>query len=422
MLIIELNEFDPNYLKKVSRDLNLKNIAKIFKLDHTTTYTDEKEEFQGLDPWVQWVSIHTGKPFKEHSICRLSETKKQKFKQIWNVFGENKHYSCGIWGVMNGPCGDKKGIKFFVPDPWSFEEVAFPADLNNFLSLPRYIAKNYLSCKLTTLITKSFYMLKFIIKNRGNGKTRKFIKLFFKSFFISGINIHTFSTLLDFLSTLYFIELKTKFNTNFNIIFLNHLAHLQHQFWDSPNKKISSQMKLGLIICDEIIGILIKSLNKNEKFMIINGISQKIVKGNGVFTYRQKDPNLFFKLFGVKSLKTEQNMTNDGILIFNNRHQRDEAINILKDLTLKINQNKLFYIQVLDEKRLFFQIKIKQKIKFDEIIISNKISYRFYDLIECICERTGAHINKGDIFYEGFNFPKEIYNHEIYKLLVASSL
>ena len=265
-------------------------------------------------------------------------------------------------------------------------------------------------------------MLKFIIKNRGNGKTRKFIKLFFKSSFISGINIHTFSTLLDYLSTLYFIELKAKFKTNFNIIFLNHLAHLQHQFWDSPNKKISSQMKLGLIICDEIIGMLIKSLNKNEKFMIINGISQKIVKGNGIFTYRQKDPNLFFKLFGVKSLNTEQNMTNDGILLFNNRHQRDDAINILKDLTLKINQNKLFYIQVLDEKRLFFQINIKNKINIDEIIISNKISYRFYDLIECICERTGAHINKGDIFYEGFNFPKEISNHEIYKLLIASSL
>ena len=133
MLIIELNEFDPNYFKKISKELNLEHIQHIFKLKHATTFTDEQEEYQGLDPWVQWVSIHSGKPFKQHSICRLSETKKQNFKQIWNVFGENKNYSCGIWGVMNAPIGDDTGIKFFMPDPWSFDELAKPDYLNNFL-------------------------------------------------------------------------------------------------------------------------------------------------------------------------------------------------------------------------------------------------------------------------------------------------
>ena len=72
MLIIELNEFDPNYFKKISKELNLEHIQHIFKLNHTNTFTDEQEEYQGLDPWVQWVSIHSGKPFKQHSICRLS--------------------------------------------------------------------------------------------------------------------------------------------------------------------------------------------------------------------------------------------------------------------------------------------------------------------------------------------------------------
>ena len=112
MLIIELNEFDPNYLKKVSKELNLENIQKIFKLKHSNTFTDEEDEHQGLDPWVQWVSIHSGKPYKEHQISRLSETQKQDFKQIWNVAGENKNYSCGIWGVMNAPCGENKELNF----------------------------------------------------------------------------------------------------------------------------------------------------------------------------------------------------------------------------------------------------------------------------------------------------------------------
>ena len=162
MLIIELNEFDPSYFKKVSQELKLKNIEKILQLEHSITITDENEEHQGLDPWVQWVSIHSGMPFRTHEICRLSETKKQDFKQIWNVFGENKNYECGIWGVMNAPLGGDIGIKFFVPDPWSFDEIATPSYLNNFLSLQRYIAKNYLSIRVTQSLKEFFKMSSFI--------------------------------------------------------------------------------------------------------------------------------------------------------------------------------------------------------------------------------------------------------------------
>ena len=418
MLIIELNEFDPNYLKEVSKELDLNNIRKIFNLKHSNTFTDQKEEFQGLDPWVQWVSIHTGKPFKEHKICRLSDTKRQKFKQIWNAFGENNNYSCGIWGVMNAPCGNKKGIKFFVPDPWSFDEIAKPKDLNDFLSLPRYMAKNYLSISIKKFVKESFKMLRFLIQNRGNGKTRKFIKVFIKSIFIAGINIHTLTTLLDFLSTLYFIELKNKYGTNFNIIFLNHIAHIQHQFWNLPNKEISNQMKFALLICNEIMGLLIDSLDNDEEYMIINGLRQKLVKGEGFFTYRQKDPISFFNSFGIKSVKTEQNMTNDGILVFSDKNSKNEAIDILKTIHLKKNGEKVFYIDDLDDKRIFYQFKIKNRISGDDIIQSKERKFKFYDLVECICERTGAHLQEGDIFFKGFKFPKKIYNHEIYNYLV----
>ena len=421
MLIIELNEFDPDYFKKVSKELNLEHIEKIFKLKHTNTFTDEKEEHQGLDPWVQWVSIHSGKPFKQHSICRLSETKKQNFKQIWNLVGENKNYSCGVWGVMNAPRGNNKGIKFFVPDPWSFDEIAMPSNLNKFLSLPRYMAKNYLSANFFQFFKESLKMAAFIFQNRGNGKTRKFLKNLFRGFLISGINVHTFSTLLDFLSTLYFIELKKKFNTNFNIIFLNHIAHIQHQFWNEPDKEITKHMKFGLLICNEIIGMLIGSMNKNEKLMIINGIRQKLVKDDGLYIYRQKSPIAFFKLFGVKSIETEQNMTNDGILLFNNSGSMIAAEGILNNIYLKSNKEKIFYVEVLDDRRIFYQFNIKHKIYSDEMILFNNKRFKFFDLIDCICQRTGSHIQEGDIFYKGFKLPDKIYNHEIYNYISGST-
>ena len=176
------------------------------------------------------------------------------------------------------------------------------------------MAKNYLSINAIKFFKSSLKMLGFIINNHGHGKTRKLIKMFFRS--LCGLNVHTLSTLLDFLSTLYFIELRKKYKTNFNIIFLNHIAHIQHQFWDSPNKKITKQMRFGLIVCDEIIKMLLDNLDGDEKIMIINGIRQKLVKGKGFFTYRQKD-HFFFQIIWHKISHDRTNMTNDGILVFN---------------------------------------------------------------------------------------------------------
>ena len=77
-------------------------------------------------------------------------------------------------------------------------------------------------------------------------------------------------------------------------------------------------------------------------------------------------------------------------------------------------------VESLDEKRVFYQFNIKYKVSVNEIILSKDKSFRFYDLIECICERTGAHIQKGDIFFKGFKIPENIYNHEIYDFLISS--
>ena len=104
------------------------------------------------------------------------------------------------------------------------------------------MAKNYLSINAIKFFQSS-KMMGFILKNRGDGKTRKLIKMFFRSLFIC-IECSYINYLLDFLRTLYFIELQV-YKTNFNIIFLT-IAHIQHQFWNFPNKKFK-QMRFGLI-------------------------------------------------------------------------------------------------------------------------------------------------------------------------------
>ena len=35
-------------------------------MSREVTFSEEVKEHHGLDPWVQWVSIHTGVSFRTH--------------------------------------------------------------------------------------------------------------------------------------------------------------------------------------------------------------------------------------------------------------------------------------------------------------------------------------------------------------------
>ena len=49
MLVIELNEFDPDYLKKEANKLNLKNILFFLNFKHSYTFTKEEKDLLVAD-------------------------------------------------------------------------------------------------------------------------------------------------------------------------------------------------------------------------------------------------------------------------------------------------------------------------------------------------------------------------------------
>ena len=73
IFILELNEFNLDILKYYSKKYKLTNIKKILKFHSTKTFTKDRylgnnNQFGYLDPWSQWVSIHTQKEAKIHKI------------------------------------------------------------------------------------------------------------------------------------------------------------------------------------------------------------------------------------------------------------------------------------------------------------------------------------------------------------------
>ncbi len=418
MLIIELNEFSPEFLEENSKKLNLKNISKILNFKHTSTFTNEKKEFQGLDPWVQWVSIHNGVPLSDHGVKRLGISSKTTTNQIWNNLAKNKKISWMAIGVMNSRLGNKEGCISFFPDPWSSEEKAYPEELNDLLELPRYVSKNYLSLDYIQLIKKSFKTLKFFLRKRNLNLSKIMAIKLLKSFFLPGINIHTLTTLLDYLLVLYFCREKSNKKPDLSIIFLNHIAHLQHHFW-VKSSNIHPQMKHGLKICDEIIEKLLKSINEDkEKILLINALKQKRSDENGIQVYRQINPKKVLNKLSINDVKIEQNMTNDGTLTFGSESKADKAYYILSKCYLNTGE-KLFFVERISKFKIFIQLNINHMIKKETVIISNKKVIPFYELFSNL-SRTGSHIPDGDIFSKNIEISERIENHEVYQYIYDS--
>ena len=94
LFILELNEFNHKLLKYYSKKYNLNNLNKVLKFNTTKTYTSDRyigdnNQFGYLDPWSQWVSIHTQKKAKIHKIKNLGDVPSLKYKQVWEKRSED---------------------------------------------------------------------------------------------------------------------------------------------------------------------------------------------------------------------------------------------------------------------------------------------------------------------------------------------
>ena len=411
LILVELNEFNEELLKKVSQDLNLKNISKFLHMQKSETISLDENEHFGLDPWVQWVSIHTGYPHEVHRIDHLADVKNLKYPQIWETLGE-KGFSSGIWGAMNSSKNNAKGCCFFLPDPWTYYENASPEKINDFLALPRYFSKNYLSISIFKIIPKFLKMLRFLIFEINLLYLYKEIYYSLICFLRVGLNDNLLFSLFDLISAKVFVKYKKKFDPNFTIIFLNCLAHAQHKEWSKDNN-ISGDMKITIKTVDRILGIIFNELEEKDSLVVLNGLGQKNVDGANYYIYRQNNPKVFLKNLDIKFVHLEQCMTNESHVTFESDSDLQNAISLLKKAL--INGKKLFVVERDKEnpKKIFFQLNYYKSIDKDAKFLIDKKEYKFFKYFSLLARRTGAHTPYGSAFSKNFQLKSSLYNHEI---------
>src|SRR5687767_7266016 len=99
VLFFEMNEIIFPYLEKYIAQGQLRTFKQLFR-EHGYVETSSEERFSEVEPWIQWVSVHTGKTLKEHRVFRLGDMVGRGHRQIWEHL-EDRGFRVGAISPMN---------------------------------------------------------------------------------------------------------------------------------------------------------------------------------------------------------------------------------------------------------------------------------------------------------------------------------
>lgn len=423
MFLIELNEYNREMLQRLCAVTPLPNIENILTWQHCATYTPDLSSSGFLDPWCQWVSVHTGQPSSQHQLKNLGDVPSKATKQLWEHWSDRGESSV-VWGVMNASRAKANGCIAFIPDPWTFTEDAFPARYQGLISLPRYLSKNYLSPSKRHLVKESFGLLWTGLRSTKARDWYHGAKILASGARQFGKAHLTSIVLFEYFSAMAFLRAIERFKPDHSILFLNMLAHAQHHYWIDKDPSKSPQLIYVAKVIDEIIGNCLaahQSDVKGQQIAMLNAISQKNTNDEPAWIlYVPKSHAEFLNIFDIGSNHVEPLMTNDAHVFFETEEAADRGERRLR--ALEIHGKPLLHVERHSSNRnqIFYKGIFSQALDANDIINCENISVPFFEYFTKIVQRTGRHVQEGDILSNMPNMPKTLEITEIFDFLNAN--
>lgn len=401
LLVLGLNELNFDLVEKyvAGNSKQLPNFSAVLE-SFTFKETTSEQEYENLEPWIQWPSIFTGLSASEHSIFRLGDVVGAGIPQIFEKL-ERVGYRVGVISPMNAE-NRLLDPAFFVPDPWTDT----PSDSKFFSSKITLAIKQAVNDNSSEKISirSIFWLVLGSIYHCRFSSLYKMAKLALVSF---GKPWRRALILDIFLSDLHRSLFKQE-KPDFSLLWLNACAHIQHHYlFNSPHisplrKALNPEWYVEshidpffemLIEYDSILGDILKSHNT---VALITGLSQKPYNQNK-FYYRLTSHEQFLKSQNIVYKSVQPLMTRDFTLWFDDNGQRDQARVQLKNIEIGYSNNKDVMFGVIDvrERSLFITLTYPHEINSDTLIFSSEGPARAIDYCSFVAVKNGMHDQKG---------------------------
>lgn len=126
VLLLGLNEINFDYVREYGAGC-LPHLNR-FAARHGLRRTIAEQRYEELEPWIQWVTIHTGLDYAAHRIFRLGDIVDTDLPQIWEELEARGGLRVGAISPMNAR-NASRAPAFFMPDPWTRTDVSGTWDL-----------------------------------------------------------------------------------------------------------------------------------------------------------------------------------------------------------------------------------------------------------------------------------------------------
>ncbi|HTD95885.1 MAG TPA: hypothetical protein VK627_03120 [Edaphobacter sp.] len=434
VILLEFNELCPSLMDQFIAQGHLPSFKKL--RDSSAAFISEaKERPPYLEPWVQWINVHTGVPASEHGALHLSEGHKVTQPAIWDLVSEA---GMGVWlcGSMN--IHTRAAIKgSILPDPWSSDTAVQPAALQTYYDFVRRQVQEHSNASAKFGASDYLAFLSFMA---SHGLSRQTITTAIKQLRSERAEGKRWrrAFILELLQFDVFADTYRKQRPMFSTFFLNSTAHMQHVYWrnmqpelfsikpsEKDQQQYSSAILEGYVHMDGILSRLLKVVGDDATIVFSTAISQQpflhYEDTGGKRIYRPKDLAAFARWAGIKNVK-ECNpvMSEQFWLVFENESDMEAAATQLEAITL---DGTPAFPAHKEGNAIFSGFSIRSQIDPEAKLISPTATSRFFDLLyEIEGLKSGMHHPEGLLWIRDARVPRPSPNQHVELESVAPTI
>jgi hypothetical protein len=328
VLLIELNEINFEHVQAYVDAGKLPVFGELLAR-HPLVETVSERKYEELEPWIQWVTAHTGQSLAEHGVFRLGDIVDTDIEQIWEAL-EKQGLSVGAISPMNAK-NRCRNPAFFMPDPWTSTKVTGSGMLKRLYGAVAQAVNDNARARITPssaawlvaglgAYARPVNYGTYLSLVRSAARRRPWAK----------------ALVLDQLLTDIFIGAVKRKKPDFASLFLNAGAHIQHHYmfnsgvYAGPLKNPDWYVPEGADpvldvyqLYDRIIG-QVRNACPEARLILATGLHQD-PHGKVTFYWRLKDHAAFLAKAKVPFVRAEPRMSRDFMVYCADEAQAAEA-------------------------------------------------------------------------------------------------
>ena len=318
LLLLELNEVAIPFVERYIAKGLLPNFQRVLK-EYGSVRTQAESVYEHLEPWIQWVTVHSGLTFQQHGVFRLGDIAQSEISQIYEIL-EKKGVRVGAVSPMNAD-NRLRDPAFFVPDPWTGGRVSGPRSLHKLYEAIAQAVNDNAQGKIR--LRSLFWLL------YGFCANFKLVNLPSYARYVLQARSRPWSKalFLDCLLADLFLRFWKTTKPGFASLFLNAAAHIQHHYFFNSAAYTGSQTNPDWYLrpgpdplldvyqlYDRILGQIFTS-TPEARVVIVTGLSQ-VPCQRPVYYYRLKDHAAFLLRLGIRPNALLPRMSRDFLVEF----------------------------------------------------------------------------------------------------------